>query len=213
MTTGFQFNNIDGVNITVDNLYRNLMVREKSSIATVTTIGPNNASRVSFTRSGLVNPMIVLTSTQIAYASAFDNGGGNFTFNIVTAAVIGTSIPFLIFDMTPAGTANFGVEVGDEAGNVTFNAANKYLRVQDTFAAGLTSSVSNTYTAGRAYGVAFNRLGYRFSNQAGNVQVVGCRVNANVVTSGGVIVDSQPGTPPFINESQGQFTVVDVTNY
>jgi hypothetical protein len=213
MTAGFEFRNTDGVTITVDDTYRNLAMREKGSIATVTPIGPLNSSRVSFTRSGLVNPVIVLTGTQVAYASIFDNGGGNFTFNIVTSSTVGAVIPFMIFDMTPTGTSNFGIEVFDVSGNVTFNAVNKYFRVTDTFAAGLTSGVSNTYTAGRSYGVAFNRLGYRFSNQAGNVQVVGCRVNANVVTSGGVIVDSQPGTPTFINESQGQFTVVDVTNY
>ncbi len=129
----------------------------------------------------------------------------------------------------PAAGANYGLQVFDAAGNLTFCGALKYARVVDTFTGpGIgAGTVTKTYAAGRTYATITSRLAFNEWEQRGTApdqehrvithrlrsRVNGTQVQATWVST--VTIDWTPGpgtTVPTPTHSPS-IIVVDVTGY
>lgn len=213
MPAGLQIMNADGVTVQVDDTYANLAVVEMGTIATNTATSAGGNSGVTFSRSGLKNPLIAVagTTSQVAVAWLQNAGNGTWGFNILAAGGVGTQCKYLIFDSPPATSPNYGFQVFDANGNITFDGSLRYLRVIDMQLNISTGSIA--YDASKQYAVCHLRFGFRVWNQTGFNDVVTSRVNSGVVTLDYTTVNSVPGSPPQLNLMASSILVIDITNY
>lgn len=205
---GLQIINADGQTVTIDSTYRNLALRTKG-IAT-TDRSNIQSSYVDLNLSGLTMPMIA-TKTSFASAARTANvGNGEFIFRIYAGGPVGSQVPYYIFDVPAPSNARYGLQVFDGSGNLTFDAASsKYLRVMDFFQT--TESMTRSYPPGRDYACIFNDYGLRAEPPAGNIRIYGARINAEVMTSTYIVIDSYTGTTFMYYVPK--YMVIDVTNY
>lgn len=205
---GLQVLNADGQTVTIDSTFRNLALRTKG-IAT-TSISTGFASYADFTASGLTMPIIATKTTFGSAANVANLGNGNFSFRVYAGNSVGTQVPYYIFDVPQPSSSHYGLEVFDGTGNLTFDAiGGKYLRVIDFIQ--MPADTSNSYQPGREYACVFNDFGLRVEPPAKNIRIYGARINAEVVTSTLLVIDTYTGSS-FMYYTP-TFMVVDVTNY
>lgn len=205
---GLQIFNADGQTVTIDSTYRNLALRTKGVASTSTSTG--FASYIDFTVSGLTMPIIATKTAFGSTASVANLGNGTFSFRIYASGGTGTQVPYYIFDV-PLGTdSRHGFEVFDGAGNLTFDAiGGKYLRVVDFLQ--MPADTSKSYQPGLDYACVFNDFGLRVEPPAKNVRIYGSRINAEIVSSTLLVIDTYAGSS-FMYYTP-TFMIVDVTNY
>lgn len=82
----------------------------------------------------------------------------NWHFEYFNGAV-GDSIPYYVFDKPPAPSGNFGIELYDAAGNLTYSIQNKPLRIVEAVSGAVPPGVAldKTYVAGRQYAAIVSR--------------------------------------------------------
>lgn len=213
MPAGLQIMNADGVTVQVDDTYANLAVVEMGTRSTDTPTAAGGNSGVTFSRSGLKNPLIAVagSTSQVAVCWLQDAGSGTWGFNIAAAGGVGTQCKYLIFDNPPATNPNYGFQVFDASGNKTFDGSFRYLRVVD-----MQLNVSPgtlTYGAGSQYAVCHLRFGFRVWNQTGFNDVIASSVSGGTISLGYVHISDVPGSPPQLNQMSSSILVIDITNY
>ncbi|GAA0690895.1 hypothetical protein ISN75_00975 [Dyella marensis] len=205
---GLQIFNADGQTVTVDSTYRNFALRTKG-VAT-TTQASGFSSYVDFQLSGLTIPMIATKSTITSAARVANVGNGNFIFRIYANSDPGAQIPYYIFDVPTPSDSRFGLNVFDGAGNLTFDATGgKYLRVVDFIQ--WDAGISKSYQPGREYACIFNDYGLRVEPPAKNIRIYGAKINAEVMTSTLMVIETYYGSSFMYYLPQ--YMVIDVTNY
>ncbi|NID14408.1 hypothetical protein [Luteibacter yeojuensis] len=206
--------NADGVTVQIDDTYANLAVVEMGTIATNTATSAGGNSGVTFSRSGLKNPLIAVagSTSQVAVAWLQNAGSGTWGFNIAAAGGVGTQCKYLIFDNPPASNPNYGFQVFDSSGNKTFDGSLRYLRVVD-MQVNISDGAVLNYDASKQYAVCHLIFGFRVWNQTGFNQVVASRASGGSVTLNYITINSVPGSPPQLNAALSSILVVDITNY
>jgi len=213
MTVGFQILNADGVTMQVDDNYRNLSVREQGT-ATTTTLNPSGTgSAVVFYRTGLTMPLLAVGGSSYAAGQWFYDAANNrHGFVVTTTGAVGSTVPFYIFDVPFDSNPGFGLQVFNAAGQKTFDALQKYLRVIDVFSGPARPLVTKTYNASRLYACIHMVNGWSIDYHAGNTMLKGSSVSGGTVNAQGMTVDGNQGNN-VTYEQQGTILVVDVTNY
>ena len=212
MPAGLQILNADGVTVQIDDTYDNLAVIAMGTKTTDTATAAGGNSSVTFTKSGLKNPLIAVagTNAQVAVCWLQDAATNTWAFNITVAGGVGTLAKYLIFDSPPATTSTFGFQVFDANGNKTFDASMRYLRVVDMQ---LNAVGPFTYDATKTYAVCHLRFGFRVWNQTGFNQIQGTTVNGGTVALSYLVVNTVPGSPAQLNESTPSVLILDITNF
>lgn len=213
MPAGLQIFNADGVTVQVDDTYANLAVVEMGTIATDTPTAIGGNSGVTFSRSGLKNPLIAVAgaTSQVAVAWLQNAGSGTWGFNIAAGGGVGTQCKYLIFDNPPATNPNYGFQVFDANGRKTFDGSMRYLRVVDMQLNVSTGTLN--YDAGKQYAVCHLRFGFRVWNQTGFNDVITSSVSGGAVLLGYMHISDVPGSPPQLNQMSSSILVIDITNY
>lgn len=218
MAFGLEITNNHGTTL-IDDTYSNLAVRHQGTLA-----AGSGVRTVSIP--GLDQPIPAVRST--AYAIALGRIGNNG--QIWSAG--GAQVHWYVFDTPTSGGNDYGLQVFNSAGQLTFDSSRKYARVR-----ALQSGVgSQTYDSGRLYAVAtlgssrrrrvtsqpdpFNPLLVNW--QAFDEQIA-ARVNgATVQTEWQTVISVsslQPVDPAFVplpwsdTLANSQFAVIDVTGY
>lgn len=204
--------------VLIDDNYANLAVKASG------TLSASAGSRVVALASP-DKPVMAVRSTD--YAAAASASGPN----ALIWSAGGAAVTWYQFD-TPTNSGDYGFQVFNAAGKLTFDAIQKYARVR-----GLMSGVaSQTFDAGRAYAVAIlsparrrrietrpdtppSTLVYVDIYDEGIVpRVVGATVSTawqTIVFAPGLL-PQDPGTVPAgwaDNPANAQFAVIDVTGY
>lgn len=228
MPAGFQVKG-DHLTLQIDETYRNLMLKTKSTFTCSTTSANVRANHYfgNFTVTANAFPVIAIRggSGKVGFAG-FTKSGSDYTF-YYASTVSGDTITYYHFDVpNPGDTANY-IEIFDASANRIFNGLGKPMRVEDQV--GVTSSPS--YTSGRTYASIQSASG--FSDQdvppagkgAGTYRAWQCCAqwtSAHAVTIGGTshvnglkIEDTTSGGTAFLREQYAtcKFTIVDVTGY
>lgn len=213
MPAGLQIMNADGVTVQIDDTYANLAVVYMGTIATDTLVPAGGNSGVTFSRSGLKNPLIAVAGSmpQVAVCWLQDAASGTWGFNIAAGGGIGTQCKYLIFDNPPATPTNYGFQVFDASGNKTFDGAMRYLRVID-MQLNVAPGTLN-YDASRQYAICHIKFGFRVWNQTGFNDVIVSRVNGGSVQLDYMHINTVPGSPTQLNQSNSSILVIDITNY
>lgn len=212
MPAGLEVLNADGVTVQIDDTYANLAVIEMGTKATDTATAAGGNSSVTFTKTGLKNPLIAVTGTnpQVAVCWLQDAVTNTWGFNITAGGGVGTAAKYLIFDSPPAPTTNYGFQVFDANGNLTFDGSLRYLRVVDMQ---VNAVGPFTYDASKQYAVCHLRFGFRVWNQTGFNQVQGSTVNGGTVAVSYLAVNTVPGSPVQLNQMTPSLLILDITNY
>jgi hypothetical protein len=212
MPAGLQILNADGVTVQIDDTYANLAVVEMGAKATDTATAAGGNSSVTFSKSGLKNPLIAVTGINPAGAVCWlqDASTGTWGFNITAGGAVGTQAKYLIFDSPPATATNFGFQVFDSHGNKTFDGSMRYLRVVDMQ---LNAVGPFSYDASKQYAVCHLRFGFRVWNQTGFNQVQGSTVSGGTVGLSYLAVATVPGSPAQLNQMTPSLLILDITNY
>lgn len=157
------------------------------------------------------------------------NGGGSWSY--ITDAPVGQSFNYFIFEASDKiPTSNFGIEVYNSAGKLTFATSQRAMRVKQILNMPDDNTVSATFS-GRQLGFipmhwgGYNRYGpsdtgepgyyfHDWSVYAGAVINSGQTIQTRIVNVPGGRRDVA-GTEPTDNafERGGQFFVIDVTNW
>lgn len=145
MTAGLIVRNAGGV-VVIDGQYHNPSLRAKG-VATTTTI-KGSGSYISFTISGLTaTPMIAVNSPVGAYAHVSSFSSGSALVEIVAAGPVGTAVTWYVFDKPGFVAPLKYFVVRNAAGEVVFNANERYMRVAGTMAVSGLSGGSLTLPA------------------------------------------------------------------
>lgn len=218
MAYGIEVTNDHGT-VLIDDSYSNLAVRHQGTLSA-------GAGLRTVSVPGLDQPVPAVRST--AYAATASRQGS--TGYIWSAG--GAQVHWYVFD-TPTSSGDYGLQVFNAAGQLTFDAYRKYARVRS-----VQSGVgSQTYDSGRLYAVATlsparrRRVETRPDPTPGSQLVfvdlfdeqVCARVNgATVQTAWQTIIAApglspqDPGTVPqgwSDNAANAQFAIIDVTGY
>lgn len=176
-------------------------------------------------------PLCALANTTLTNAFGLVSGG-SITYG---PALPGDSL-WWVFDVLAGGPtgANYGFQIFDAAGNCTFDAAGKMMRLVDAFGGNLEGHWvgTRTYPAGRNYAVIVAKTGYWYTEEtikAGTqwrhidtMRYTGTRVSGNQVITDWYTYrvddytdgDEGSGAGTVTYKSPGaSILVVDVTNF
>lgn len=155
MPAGIQIFNDYGT-VSVDQDYFNLGLLQRGSFSTVSDPGYPGGSTYRLT-SSLEAPIVALSPPRGSFVSLISivGGPGNWEYNFVIGAPVGSSVDFFIFGTAPSIGSNYGLEVFNAQGTLVYSAATTIpMRIVDIRAPMATGNV--TYTAGRRYAVVMN---------------------------------------------------------
>lgn len=225
---GLQALNGSGV-LQIDQEFPNLHLRKKAtiSISDVPAFGGFNLLRssIQFTEEAN-NPVIAFTGdVPVVLGSCYEHAPGLHTLSFFSTAAPGGSLSYFVFDLFPAASSGFGLEIYDSSGRVGFSSNLGYFKVVDVIS--LTGFFDLTreqrtrvYPPGRQYAIV--------QSQAPRLRVPGSGDPSNIIPRdwyGGLVVSivdgfrinnelvhSQPvaGGPDDI-QPDGHYVVVDVT--
>lgn len=182
-------------------------------------------------------PILAIRPTEYTWLHlmSYDAGTNQWRWTYVSEHAVGASIPYWIFDR-PTGTAeNYGLQVWDASGTLTYSTQRKPLRVYPSLITGdmpetATSLVnpsaeSFTFASGRSYAFATGKpASYRkyYSTGGGNQALFGfnnaCRGETNGLGTRNFRHSQGANTtsPVLANEKNWRsrlYIPIDVTNY
>jgi hypothetical protein len=150
---GLLVRNSGGV-IVIDGQYHNPSMRAKGTAVTATIKG--SGSYVSFTVGGLTaTPVIAVSSTLGAIAHVSSFASGSALVEIIAHGPVGTSVPWWIFDKPGIASPPKYFVVRNAAGEVVFNANERYMRVAGVMQVNGITGGSLTLPSGRTYASYF----------------------------------------------------------
>lgn len=220
MPSGIQVINNAGT-ILIDENYSNLAVRASGTV----TGSTSSTGRLDFAvASGLNAPMFAIAPSAAQFSVLAYRPDTNVIKIQGRDNTQSTNFPYFIFDTPVASGLNYGLQVFNASGVLTFDSNLKYARVVDVFGGTTEASWAGTrtYASGRTYAVV--ELGRAFTKTTenlggGNYEYIGRRsslkVVSNVVTTSFVQTYVKSGTvnsPPITNNA-AKFAVIDVTGY
>ena len=147
MPAGFQVKG-DHLTLQIDETYRNLMLKTKSTFTVSTVSSNSNANHYqgSVTITANAFPVMAFRGSGKVGFTGFLKSGSNYTF-YYNSTVSGDTITYYHFDTpNPGDPANY-IEIFDASGNRIFNGLGKPMRVVGTVSPGSSAS----YTPGRVY--------------------------------------------------------------
>lgn len=214
---GIQILNTFGT-IMIDENYKNLAVRQSGSVSKT---GRSTTELVPITYP-IDAPIVAISPAQFAYVSSLLPSGQSFRYGGGISRP--TSIDYYVFDTPVIQPGNFGLQVYNALGQLTFDSGMKYARVVDIFGGSTEASWAGTrtYEAGRKYSVAqlasglireSERVGSTYTNtwRRSMARIVGNVLTTSLVLANRREGDASPVTP--VNETGATFAVIDVTGY
>jgi len=149
--------------VMISDRYKNLELRAKGTVTLDTPLTTNTTTSCvtgTVTFAGGANPVIAVAGGKCGMLS-LTVSGSTFTFTLVADAA--RTVTYYIFDEPVATVSNYGLVVRNAAGEVTFDALKKYMRVVATISGVPTDStpLSVPIPAGRTCAIV---LGYSGSN-------------------------------------------------
>ncbi|HSX65386.1 MAG TPA: hypothetical protein VLF15_11705 [Pseudoxanthomonas sp.] len=210
----------DSGSLQIDETYSNLFLHQRAVIATATAIS-FGISVVDFTIPNCRYwPTIFANCELPSKCSVQSMSGTTANCRALVVGAVGTPLTYYAFDRAPnVAVANYGLQVFDAAGNITFDALRSPMRIVDSHVALGNSGSSKQYAAGRTYAVAVTGGAWLFPVGGSGGQPAGYavqklfgRVNGATVNIGPNQVSSGLGGS-FSQVRSGWANVADVTNY
>lgn len=229
MAFGLRIKNAGGF-VQIDDGYRNLMLREKGTLA-LSTSNPSFSepiyAGVIGPKSGLTMPVLALkpdanTTCGVWYSQL---ASGNWSWEIDGQSVVpgGGTVDWYIFDVAPAGLpSGYGMWVKDASGNVAFHHEMKPMRVASGIVGGRTYAMA---VADPAYAYTYTDLGPGFGTPGFHDYAYASEMNAVSAASAipvrmalsNFITEFNPAFPPANQPipptSYGAHLLLDVTGY
>lgn len=177
-------------------------------------VPPNSTAALA---AGAAQPVVAISSPQYA-APSFINGA--LTVMGFRSRITQT-LTYYVFDI-PTNSGNFGLQVFNPAGVLTFDSSRQYARVVDVFGGPTRAhwEGSRTYPAGRAYAVVQLNTATRreIENVGGKYSATYfssmSQVSGNVVqTSMQRYLTKDVAAQATTEDSSASFAVIDVTGY
>ncbi|KAF1005483.1 MAG: hypothetical protein GAK28_03235 [Luteibacter sp.] len=229
MSTGFQVIGASGA-WQADESFASLALRQKGS-TTFTAAGSYNRSAIAGINVGAgpwETPILAVRSDFPTLVLGMWLNGSQWNYTVVApnnpqeGQNAGKSLDWWLFDRPADLGSTNGLVVRDAAGRVTFDAYQKYLRVRGI----QTKSVNNVVDYGNGtLAHASTRVGMvttvtQVTPGGQYTQLIGfagAKVTGSTVSigdwGGHQFVGVLPPDGPFPNVQDGQFLIVDVTNY
>jgi hypothetical protein len=166
MTAGFESINDAGTYQITDS-YPNVQFKSKATVTmsstTYVTGGPSFGD-ISFyyydvVVTGAIYPVVALASTDFVSLTKLTISGTTWTYRIASA--VAATITYYVFDRAPT-TANYGLEIYDASGNLTFSSASKNMDMKSYLSSFTYYTPSGaaayyasdiTMTSGRTYAI------------------------------------------------------------
>lgn len=209
MTVGFEVIGDSG-NILISQDYKNMQLVESG---TVSPASGTYAGVSSFSRTGLVAPILFLSGPRRAMGYACKKSSGSTAFLIFADGASSAAVNYWIFDIATLIPSNGGLQVFTAAGELAFDSGAKTLRVIDQLP--ISSGSANTtksYAAGASYAVAHVKFGIREVYLADQSRsFIGSSTPVGGITTD--LFRQSPTIVGTVNQRDANILVADITNY
>lgn len=235
MRAGFEITNEMG-SVQIDERFKNFCLLQKFNGNTNTamdTFGGLIGSSISYShpKSGSISPIFCAYSSQYVVTATNVNQDSNYWyFTVYSSGPVGTGFTIHIYDGHTPTPSNAGLQLLNGSGEITFDAARKYLRIEQLVNASPGMGF-NTYdrVSGRAYaGIAtrpiwsyaldqttigttnYHRIRYQIVGVRGHDDLGGYVMGAFTVSVAYSTIPISPSLPPY---KAGPVLIADVTHY
>jgi hypothetical protein len=210
----------DAGSLQIDETYSNLFLHQRGTVATTNAL-LFGISIVDFTIPNCrYMPVLFVNCNVSAKVAVLSMSGTTANCRASAFGSVGTQLTYYAFDRAPnVAVANYGLQVFDAAGNITFDALRSPMRIVGSFSAPGNSGSSGTYASGRTYAVAVTGGSWLFPVPGGGGQPDGYTIQKLFGSVNGATVGVGPrqvasGQGGSFNQVRdGWVNVADVTYY